>query len=135
MALAVSMAGWKLDEVDLINAHGTSTPLNDEMEAKAIRMLFGVHADSIYVHSTKSMIGHGLGAAGALETIATLLAIDEGVIHPTINLEEQDPNCPIPVVAGQAREGKISKALMNSFGFGGHNAVLALQRYESSENA
>lgn len=135
MALAVSMAGWKLEEVDLINAHGTSTPLNDEMEAKAIRMLFGVHTDSLYVHSTKSMIGHGLGAAGALETIATLLAIDEGIIHPTINLEEQDPNCPIPLVVGQVREGKVSKALMNSFGFGGHNAVLALQRYERSKNA
>lgn len=130
MSMAVSMAGWDLADVELINAHGTSTPLNDAMEAKAIRALFGQHTDNILVHSTKSMIGHGLGAAGVLELIALLLAFERGVIHPTINLERQDEGCPINVVGREPVYRKISRALSNNFGFGGHNAVLAIQRYE-----
>jgi len=130
MSMAVSMAGWDLADVELINAHGTSTPLNDAMEAKAIRALFGQHTDNILVHSTKSMIGHGLGAAGVLELIALLLAFERGVIHPTINLERQDEGCPIKVVGREPVYRKISRALSNNFGFGGHNAVLAIQRYE-----
>jgi len=130
MSMAVSMAGWDLADVELINAHGTSTPLNDAMEAKAIRALFGQHTDNILVHSTKSMIGHGLGAAGVLELIALLLAFERGVIHPTINLERQDEECPINVVGKEPVYRKISRALSNNFGFGGHNAVLAIQRYE-----
>jgi len=130
MSMAVSMAGWDLADVELINAHGTSTPLNDAMEAKAIRALFGQHTDNILVHSTKSMIGHGLGAAGVLELIALLLAFERGVIHPTINLERQDEECPINVVGRAPVYRKISRALSNNFGFGGHNAVLAIQRYE-----
>ncbi|HOJ81689.1 MAG TPA: beta-ketoacyl-ACP synthase II [Acetomicrobium flavidum] len=130
MSMAVSMAGWDLADVELINAHGTSTPLNDAMEAKAIRALFGQHTDNILVHSTKSMIGHGLGAAGVLELIALLLAFERGVIHPTINLERQDEECPINVVGREPVYRKISRALSNNFGFGGHNAVLAIQRYE-----
>lgn len=130
MSMAVSMAGWDLADVELINAHGTSTPLNDAMEAKAIRALFGQYTDNILVHSTKSMIGHGLGAAGVLELIALLLAFERGVIHPTINLERQDEGCPINVVGGVPVYRKISRALSNNFGFGGHNAVLAIQRYE-----
>lgn len=130
MSMAVSMAGWDLADVELINAHGTSTPLNDAMEAKAIRALFGQHTEDILVHSTKSMIGHGLGAAGVLELIALLLAFERGVIHPTINLERQDEECPINVVGREPVYRKISRALSNNFGFGGHNAVLAIQRYE-----
>ncbi|AFM21272.1 beta-ketoacyl-acyl-carrier-protein synthase II [Acetomicrobium mobile DSM 13181] len=130
MSMAVSMAGWDLADVELINAHGTSTPLNDAMEAKAIRALFGQHTEDILVHSTKSMIGHGLGAAGVLELIALLLAFERGVIHPTINLERQDEECPINVVGKEPVYRKISRALSNNFGFGGHNAVLAIQRYE-----
>ena len=130
MSMAVSMAGWDLADVELINAHGTSTPLNDAMEAKAIRALFGQHTEDILVHSTKSMIGHGLGAAGVLELIALLLAFERGVIHPTINLERQDEGCPIKVVGREPVYRKISRALSNNFGFGGHNAVLAIQRYE-----
>ena len=130
MSMAVSMAGWDLADVELINAHGTSTPLNDAMEAKAIRALFGQHTEDILVHSTKSMIGHGLGAAGVLELIALLLAFERGVIHPTINLERQDEGCPINVVGRAPVYRKISRALSNNFGFGGHNAVLAIQRYE-----
>ena len=130
MSMAVSMAGWDLADVELINAHGTSTPLNDAMEAKAIRALFGQHTEDILVHSTKSMIGHGLGAAGVLELIALLLAFERGVIHPTINLERQDEECPINVVGRAPVYRKISRALSNNFGFGGHNAVLAIQRYE-----
>ncbi|HPU68329.1 MAG TPA: beta-ketoacyl-ACP synthase II [Acetomicrobium flavidum] len=130
MSMAVSMAGWDLADVELINAHGTSTPLNDAMEAKAIRALFGQYTDNILVHSTKSMIGHGLGAAGVLELIALLLAFERGVIHPTINLERQDEECPINVVGRAPVYRKISRALSNNFGFGGHNAVLAIQRYE-----
>ena len=130
MKMAISMAGWDLSDVELINAHGTSTPLNDVMEAKAIRALFGQHTDNILVHSTKSMIGHGLGAAGVLELIALLLAFERGVIHPTINLDRQDEECHINVVGKTPVYKKVSRAISNNFGFGGHNAVLAIQRYE-----
>lgn len=130
MKMAISMAGWDLSDVELINAHGTSTPLNDVMEAKAIRALFGQHTDNILVHSTKSMIGHGLGAAGVLELIALLLAFERGIIHPTINLERQDEECHINVVGKAPVYKKVSRAISNNFGFGGHNAVLAIQRYE-----
>lgn len=130
MKMAISMAGWDLSDVELINAHGTSTPLNDVMEAKAIRALFGQHTDNILVHSTKSMIGHGLGAAGVLELIALLLAFERGVIHPTINLDRQDEECHINVVGKAPVYKKVSRAISNNFGFGGHNAVLAIQRYE-----
>ena len=131
MKMAITMAGWDFADVELINAHGTSTPLNDIMEAKAIRSLFGQHTDNILVHSTKSMIGHGLGAAGVLELIALLLAFERGVVHPTINLERLDEECPIRVVDSSPVYKKINRVISNSFGFGGHNAVLALQRYES----
>lgn len=130
MKMAIAMAGWDPAEVELINAHGTSTPLNDTMEAKAIRALFGEHTDDILVHSTKSMVGHGLGAAGVLELIALLMAMEKGVVHPTINLEKLDEECPINIVGKSPVYKKISRALSNNFGFGGHNAVLAIQSYE-----
>ena len=96
MTMAIRKSRWQLEDVELINAHGTSTPLNDKMESAAIRGLFGEHADKLLIHSTKSMIGHALGAAGALETIAALQSFVEDLVHPTMNYENPDPECPIP---------------------------------------
>lgn len=127
---AMNHAEWTSEDVDLINAHGTSTQLNDKMESRAIRTVFGDHTDSLMVNSTKSMIGHCLGAAGALETIAAIQSIEEGIVHPTINYENPDPECDIPVVGPQFVNRNISHILVNSFGFGGHNGVLAIQKYE-----
>lgn len=129
MRQAVERSGWRLDEVDLINAHGTSTPLNDKMESKAIRSLFGENTEKVLVNSTKSMIGHGLGAAGALETIAAIQSIIEGFVHPTLNLDTQDPDCQIHVVGKEGIEHEVHRVLINNFGFGGHNGVLAIQSY------
>ncbi|MCF0248313.1 MAG: beta-ketoacyl-ACP synthase II, partial [Synergistes sp.] len=129
MAMAVKKSGWTPEEVDLINAHGTSTPLNDKMEAAAIKKLLGEkRSKEVPVHSTKSMIGHALGAAGAIETIATLLAFEKGIVHPTINQFTPDPDCDLYTVPNKAIEAKIDKAIINNFGFGGHNAVLAIER-------
>ncbi|HBG14313.1 MAG TPA: beta-ketoacyl-[acyl-carrier-protein] synthase II [Synergistaceae bacterium] len=130
MLQAVNKAGWELDEVDLINAHGTSTSLNDTMESSAINRAFGEHAGKTLVHSTKSMIGHTLGAAGALESIAAIQAIVEGVVHPTANCFNPDPECPINVVPdGKPIQREISRVLVNNFGFGGHNGVVAIEKY------
>jgi 3-oxoacyl-[acyl-carrier-protein] synthase II len=131
MAQAVEKAGWQLSDVELINAHGTSTPLNDKMEAMAIRRLFGDLADRILVNSTKSMIGHALGAAGAVESIAAIQSIAEDVIHPTINVENLDPECPLNVVTKTIEGRHVRRLLVNSFGFGGHNGVLALEEYQA----
>jgi 3-oxoacyl-[acyl-carrier-protein] synthase II len=128
MVQAVKKAGWSTEDVQLINAHGTSTTLNDRMEALAIRNAFGEASEKILVNSTKSMIGHCLGAAGALELIAALQSISEGVVHPTRNCNEIDPECPIQVVPdGKPVKASIDRLLVNSFGFGGHNAVLAVE--------
>ncbi|HOI81325.1 MAG: beta-ketoacyl-ACP synthase II [Thermovirgaceae bacterium] len=130
MLQAVNKAGWELDEVDLINAHGTSTSLNDTMESSAINRAFGEHAGKTLVHSTKSMIGHTLGAAGALESIAAIQAIVEGVVHPTANCVNPDPECPINVVPdGKPIQREVSRVLVNNFGFGGHNGVAAIEKY------
>lgn len=128
LRMAMRKAGWTPNQVDLINAHGTSTPLNDKMESVALHTVFGDHINKLAVHSTKSMIGHALGAAGALETIAAILAIEENIIHPTINYDTPDPDCNINVVANKALEQKVDRILINNFGFGGHNAVLAIER-------
>lgn len=131
MVQAVKKAGWRADEVDLINAHGTSTSLNDTMESSAINRAFGEFTGKILVHSTKSMIGHTLGAAGALESIAALQAIVEGIVHPTTNCVNPDPECLINVVPdGEPLKREISRVLVNNFGFGGHNAVMALERFQ-----
>ena len=128
MAMAVRKSGWQPEEIDLINAHGTSTPLNDKMETMAIKRLLGEdNAKKVLVHSTKSMVGHALGAAGAIETIATLLAIDKGIVHPTINQITPDPDCDLNTVPNKAAEAKVDRAIINNFGFGGHNGVLAIQ--------
>jgi len=129
MKQAMARAKWRIEDVDLVNAHGTSTVLNDKMESAAIRSLFGEHTDSLMVNSTKSMIGHCLGAAGALETIAAIQALEEGFVHPTINYENPDPECDIPVVGKEGIIADVSRILINNFGFGGHNGVLAIQRY------
>ncbi|MFQ5655227.1 MAG: beta-ketoacyl-[acyl-carrier-protein] synthase II, partial [Planctomycetota bacterium] len=129
MREAVRLAGRNLSEVDYVNAHGTSTPLNDVMETRAIRSLFGDHADRLMVSSTKSQVGHLLGASGAVELAAIALGIRHGVIPPTINSIDPDPDCDLDYVPNEAREGRINVALSNSFGFGGHNASLCLGRY------
>lgn len=118
----------KLDEIDYINAHGTSTPLNDKIETLAIKRLFGAHAKKLAVSSTKSMTGHMLGAAGGVEMIACALAIKEGVIPPTINYEYPDPECDLDYVPNHPRKQKIKTAISNSLGFGGHNATLAVRK-------
>lgn len=128
MALACRQAGW--DMVDLVNAHGTSTHLNDTMESKAINRLFGENASKVLVHSTKSMIGHSLGACGGLGAIAALMAIEKGVVHPSLNYETPDPECNVTVVKETLRGQNVERALVNNFGFGGHNGVLALGKYK-----
>lgn len=128
MELALSKGNVPLDEIDYINAHGTSTPLNDKIETEAIKRVFGERAYKIPVSSTKSMIGHLLGAAGAVEAVATLLMIKEGFIHPTINYEEKDPDCDLDYVPNVGREHKVRYALSNSFGFGGVNTTLIFKK-------
>jgi 3-oxoacyl-[acyl-carrier-protein] synthase II len=128
MLLAVKEAGVSLEQVDYINAHGTSTPLNDVLETKAIISLFGDHANAIGVSSTKSMTGHMLGAAGALEAVLTAKAVQEGFMPPTIGLENEDPECTLDYVKGVGRKKDIDCALSNSFGFGGHNGALLIKK-------
>ncbi len=132
MGDAISDAGIEPKDIDHINTHGTSTPVGDIAEPKAILRLFGNHAKDIYVNSTKSMTGHLLGAAGAIEAMATVLALKEGVIPPTINFEEKDPNIDydaINFVFNKAVKADINYALSNTFGFGGHNASMVFKKY------
>ena len=130
MRWALRDAGIPTDDVDYINAHGTSTPANDAGETMAIKKLFGERAYSIPVSATKSMIGHSMGAAGALEAIACALTIANGVIHPTINYEHPDPECDLDYVPNIARESAVRTVLSNSFGLGGQNACLVLRKFE-----
>ncbi|HKX25032.1 MAG TPA: beta-ketoacyl-ACP synthase II [Actinomycetota bacterium] len=128
MDMALAETGRPAEDVGYINAHGTSTQLNDAAETRAIRKVFGDHADRMAVSSTKSMTGHLLGAAGALEAAATALAVHTGTLPPTINYETPDPDCDLDCVPNQARKADVDLALSNSFGFGGQNAVLAIAR-------
>ena len=128
MSGALRHAGLNAEEVGYISAHGTSTPINDRVETSAIRQVFGGHADGLAVSSTKSMTGHLMGAAGALSGAATALAIHRGALPPTINLETPDPDCDLDYVPNEAREAEVSAALVNGFGFGGQNGVVALGR-------
>lgn len=130
MKWAVMDAGLELEDINYINAHGTSTPFNDSIETKAIKDLFGQKAYKIPVNSTKSMVGHMLGAAGAFEFIATVLQINHNFLHPTINHEVRDPECDLDYVPNRSRDYKINCALSNSFGFGGQNSSLVIKRYE-----
>ena len=131
MLLALENSGLTLDDVDYINAHGTSTPINDPSETKAIKRAFGERAYNIPVSSIKSMIGHSLGASGALEAVACVKAMNEGVIPPTINLDEPDPLCDLDYVPNEARKKDLNVVLSNSFGFGGQNCVLAFQKFQN----
>jgi 3-oxoacyl-[acyl-carrier-protein] synthase II len=128
--MQMALENVELTEVDYINAHGTSTPPNDKIETKAIKTLFGEHAEKLAISSNKSMTGHLLGAAGAIESIATALTLKEGIIPPTINYENPDPECDLDYVPNEARKQDVKIALTNSFGFGGHNVSLALRKFE-----
>ncbi|MBI4609918.1 MAG: beta-ketoacyl-ACP synthase II [Candidatus Rokubacteria bacterium] len=130
MASALKDAGLPVTVVGYINAHGTSTPYNDKFETMAIRRVFGTHANELAVSSTKSMIGHLLGAAGGVEAIATILAIYHGLLPPTINYETPDPECDLDYVPNQARKQEVEVAVSNAFGFGGTNATLVFRRYQ-----
>jgi 3-oxoacyl-[acyl-carrier-protein] synthase II len=129
MELAMKEAGLAPQDIDYVNAHGTSTPLNDLYEVQAIKAVFGESAHSIAVSSTKSMTGHLLGAAGGLEAVITVKAIEEGVLPPTVNLDNPDDECDLDFVAHRARKREVKAALSNTFGFGGVNAVLAFKKY------
>ena len=130
MRRALQKAGLRPDQVDYINAHGTSTPYNDRTETQAIKACFGDHAYRLAVSSTKSMTGHTLGAAGAVESVISVMSILTGVIAPTINLHHPDPECDLDYVPNHARQATVNFAMTNSMGFGGHNACLIFKRFE-----
>ena len=130
MRRALQKAELRPDQVDYINAHGTSTPYNDRTETQAIKTCFGEHAYRLAISSTKSMIGHTLGAAGAVEAVISIMTILTGVIPPTINLHHPDPDCDLDYVPNEARQATVNVAMSNSMGFGGHNTCLIFKRYE-----
>ena len=130
MKNAIRNAGINIDEVEYINAHGTSTPAGDIVETMAVKQLFGDHAKKLAISSTKSMVGHLLGAAGGVEAIFSILSLQEQIAPPTINLDNQDPECDLDYVPHHAREMKMNIALSNSFGFGGTNGTLIFKRFE-----
>lgn len=132
MARALQKAGLRPDEVDYINAHGTGTPLNDRFETRAIKTVFGQHAYDLVVTSTKSMTGHMMGAAGAVEAMACVRSIADGAIPPTINLEVPDPECDLDYCPGQPRQRDVRVAMSNSMGLGGHNSCLVFQRFDGA---
>jgi 3-oxoacyl-[acyl-carrier-protein] synthase II len=129
MRLALKSAGVSPQEVQYVNAHGTSTPANDKTETEAIATVFGDHAAQINVSSTKSMIGHLLGASGAVEFIATALTCRDDVIHPTINQITPDPECFLNYTPNDAVHREVNIAISNSFGFGGHNVCLVVRKF------
>lgn len=133
MQAALNMAGISADNIEHINAHGTSTPYNDKYESKAIMEIFGDHAMDIAVNSTKSMTGHLLGASGGVELIASILALKHNLVPPTINYEDPDPECPLNYTPNEPIAKNINYAMSNSFGFGGHNASLIVKKYEPCE--
>ncbi|MBI4499059.1 MAG: beta-ketoacyl-ACP synthase II, partial [Chloroflexi bacterium] len=130
MRIALRKGGLRPEEVDYVNAHGTSTPLNDRFETMAIKAVLGEHAHKVAMNSSKSMLGHLLGAAGAVEAMACVQSILTDTVHATINHEYPDPDCDLDCVPNQARRMRVNVALTNSFGFGGHNSCLAFRRYQ-----
>lgn len=132
MNMAIKDAGMKPEEVDYINAHGTSTKQNDELETLAIKKVFGSHAYKLAISSTKSMIGHLLGASGGVESIVSILSIQYDKVHPTVNLDNPDPLCDLDYVPHKARDMHVEAAMSNSFGFGGTNATLIFRKYRGN---
>ena len=129
MRIALKKAAISPTEIDYINAHGTSTQLNDTMETRAIKSAFGDYAYKVPISSTKSMLGHLIGCAGAIEAMICILSIRNGIIPPTINYNHPDPDCDLDYVPNVARKAEVNTALSSSFGFGGHNSVLVLRKY------
>jgi 3-oxoacyl-[acyl-carrier-protein] synthase II len=129
MRMAIKDAGLRPEDIDYINAHGTSTPLNDLTETQAIKTVFGEHAKKVAISATKSMTGHLLGAAGSTEAIFSLLAIRDGIIPPTINYDVPDPECDLDYVPNVARRQTLTVVMSNAFGFGGTNATLVLRKF------
>jgi len=134
MRRALENSGVDPKEVGYVNAHGTSTKLGDVAETKAIKSVFGEHARELAVSSTKSTHGHLLGAAGAIEAAACVLALERGLLPPTINLDDPDPECDLDYVPNKARKADINVAISNSFGFGGHNATVVIKKAPSGAN-
>ena len=132
MAMALSSAGIKAADVDYINAHGTSTDLNDKLETVAVKKVFGAHAANVAISSTKSITGHLLGASGGVEFVASVKTVTDNIIHPTINLEDPDPDCDLDYTPNAAVKRTVTCAMTNSFGFGGHNVSLVIRKYASS---
>ena len=130
MQMCIDDAGIKPEAIGYINAHGTSTPLNDPSEVKVVKKVFGEHAKQVAMSSTKSMTGHLLGAAGAIEAIVTAMALKDGFLPPTINVKNQDPECDLDCVPNVGRQADLKYALSNALGFGGHNATLCLKKFE-----
>jgi len=129
MTLALHNAKVEPKQIDYINAHATSTVVGDEVEVKGLRAVFGKRVEKILVNATKSLIGHTLGASGAIATIASTLSLDQNIIHPTANYTDPDPNCALPGISSQSQEKSLRTALVNAFGFGSNNAVLVLKKY------
>jgi 3-oxoacyl-[acyl-carrier-protein] synthase II len=132
MRIAIRNAGLTPDDVDYVNTHGTSTPVGDQSETAAIKTVFGEGAKKIAINSTKSMVGHLLGAAGVVEAVATIMSIQEKKVHPTINYETPDPACDLSYVPNEAKDWNVNVAISNTFGFGGHNATLLFKRFQES---
>jgi 3-oxoacyl-[acyl-carrier-protein] synthase II len=130
MKIAIEDAGLNPEDIQYVNAHGTSTPYNDKYETMAVKEVFGDHANKLAISSTKSMTGHMLGAAGGVEAIFTIQAIRDSILPPTINIETPDPECDLDYVPNQARKGEINAAISNSLGFGGHNATILFKKYQ-----
>jgi 3-oxoacyl-[acyl-carrier-protein] synthase II len=130
MRRALKSAGIAPEQVDYINAHGTATPVGDLAETRAIHTVFGAHADRLAVSSTKSMLGHALGGSASIEAGACVFALRDGMIPPTINLHDPDPECDLDYVPNTARKAELDVVISNSFGFGGANTTLVLKRFE-----
>jgi 3-oxoacyl-[acyl-carrier-protein] synthase II len=131
MQMALRDAGMQPADIQYINAHGTSTPLNDKGETMSIKRAFGDHAYKLKISSTKSMVGHMLGAAAGIEAIACVKTIATGWIHPTMNLVNPDPDCDLDYVPNQAQQVEVNAALSNSLGFGGHNSAIVIKKYNA----
>jgi 3-oxoacyl-[acyl-carrier-protein] synthase II len=129
MRICISDGDLTTDEIDYVNAHGTSTQYNDKNETEAIKTVFGKHAYDLAISSTKSMTGHTLGAAGGVELIATIMAVRQNIVPPTINYDTPDPECDLNYTPNNAVEHEINAAVSNTFGFGGHNACMCIKKY------